>query len=65
MSNISERKVELLAYMKQDIFLLGCLMLKAQDWSEYKIDIVRKITLSSLSLNIFRQNSDDDCQRPI
>jgi hypothetical protein len=41
----------LLDYMKQDILLLGGVMLKAQEiyWKLYKVDIESKITLPSLA----------------
>lgn len=57
-SNLLSQKAELLEYMKQDILLLGGVMLKAQDiyWTSYKIDILSKLTMSSLSLAIFRTN---------
>lgn len=43
-------------YMKQDIYLLGGIMKRVQeiDWSSYKIDIVKKMTLSALALEILR-----------
>jgi len=61
------RKVELLEYMKQDIYLLGGIMQRAQDiyWGLYEIDIVTKITLSSLALAIFRKKYYDDEKTPI
>lgn len=56
LSNLEEKKVLILDYMKQDIVLLGGVMLKAQDiyWKAFKVDIVTKMTLSSLALCIFR-----------
>ncbi|GKV53287.1 hypothetical protein SLEP1_g59819 [Rubroshorea leprosula] len=55
-SNLIPLRKELLDYMKQDILLLGGVMQKAQDiyWTQYKVDIVTKLTLSSLALTIFR-----------
>jgi len=43
-------------YMKKDIYLLGGIMLKAQEiyWKEYQISISKRITLSSLALTLFR-----------
>lgn len=56
--NLKERKEEFFIYMKQDIRLLAGVMLKAQELvsSEFCIDIVKKITLASLALTIFRRN---------
>lgn len=61
------RKVELLEYMKQDIYLLGGIMQRAQDiyWCLYEIDIVDKITLSSLALALFRKKYYYDEKTPI
>lgn len=45
-------KKDILNYMKmkQDILLLGGVMKKAQNiyWTEYNVDIVNKLTISSL-----------------
>lgn len=53
--------------MKQDILLLGGVMLKAQEiyWKLYKVDIESKITLSSLALTIFRMQYYDASNWPI
>jgi hypothetical protein len=58
---------ELVDYMKQDIYLLGGVMQKAQDiyWNLYKVDIESKITLSSLALSIFRLRYYDASSFPI
>lgn len=55
-------KDELLEYLMQDVRLLGGIMRKAQDicWEMYHIDIVNKLTLSSLALTIFRMEYYDD-----
>lgn len=60
-SNLIHMKKELLDYMKQDILLLGGVMLKAQEiyWEKYKVDIVSKLTLSSLAMQIFRMSYYD------
>lgn len=65
--NIGSRRSELLSYMKQDIYLLGGIMLKAQDiyWSEYLVDITTRITLPSLALAIFRLNYYNEKDTPI
>jgi hypothetical protein len=65
--NIGERRKELLAYMRQNIYLLGWVELKAQDIyrSEYNIDITTKITLPSLALSIFRLKYYDPNKTPI
>lgn len=60
--NLVRKKTMLIEYMKQDILLLGGVMQKAQSiyWDLYGIDIVNKITLSALALNIFRLKYYDD-----
>jgi hypothetical protein len=65
--NLGERKDELLSYMKQDVRLLAGIMLKAQDiyWGLYRVDVVDKITLSSLSLSIFRKSFYNPSKTPI
>ncbi|MCH91257.1 DNA polymerase [Trifolium medium] len=65
--NLITLKSQLIEYMKQDILLLGGVMLKAQDiyWKLYKIDIVTKLTLSSLALAIFRTKYYDSEKWPI
>lgn len=54
--NLDENKNKLLSYMKQDIYMLGGIMLKAQEiiWNQYKIDITDCLTVSSLAMRIFR-----------
>ncbi|KAF5182439.1 Dna polymerase, partial [Thalictrum thalictroides] len=61
-SNIHLKSVDLINYLRQDIVLLGGVMLKAQQiyWNKYSIDIEDMMTLTSLSLKIFRQNFFDD-----
>jgi hypothetical protein len=53
--------------MKKDIYLLVGIMQRAQEiyWSSYKIDIVKKITLPSLALDIFRNKYYDVDKCPI
>lgn len=43
--------------MKQDVLLLGGIMLKAQSlcWEQYGVDIDNILTVSSLALTIFRK----------
>lgn len=67
LSNLASMKKSLLAYMKQDILLLGGVMQKAQEiyWKLYKVDIESKITLSSLALSIFRMKYYDPSNWPI
>lgn len=57
-SNLSILSAQLLDYMKQDIRLLGGVMLKAQEiyWTQYKVDIENCLTLSSLAMKIFRMS---------
>lgn len=65
--NLSTLRYQLISYMKQDILLLGGVMLKAQDiyWKFCNIDIVTKLTLSSLALAIFRTRYYDSDNWPI
>lgn len=58
---------ELVDYMKQDIYLLGGVLQKAQGILRdlYKVDIESKITLSSLALHIFRLRYYDASSFPI
>lgn len=65
--NLILLREELLNYMKQDILLLGGVMLKAQDiyWREYKVDIATNTTLPSLALRIYRTNYYDQKNWPI
>ena len=67
LSNLVSMKDRLLDYMKQDIRLLGGVMLKAQEinWKLFNVDIESKITLSSLALSIFRMKYYDDSNWPI
>ena len=53
---------EVIKYLRQDILLLGGVMLKAQDinWSKYRIDIEDVMTVSALSLKIFRMKYFDE-----
>lgn len=66
-SNLKLRSVELLEYMKQDIRLLGGVMLKAQDiyWNQYNVDIENVMTLSTLAMSIFRLKYYDSNTFPI
>lgn len=66
-SNLSQLRDLLIPYMKQDIRLLGGVMQKAQSiyFEEYKVDIVSKLTLSSLALSIYRTNFYDPKSFPI
>lgn len=54
--NLVKIKNESLIYMRQDIRLLGGIMLRAQEiyWNDYKLDFTNYLTVSSLSLAIFR-----------
>ncbi|XP_057544023.1 DNA polymerase-like [Amaranthus tricolor] len=61
-SNLQGHSEDLINYLRQDILILGGVMLKAQKiyWDKYNIDIEEMMTLSSLSLKIFRNNYLDD-----
>ncbi|KAL4341478.1 hypothetical protein GQ457_08G030630 [Hibiscus cannabinus] len=65
--NLNLHKEELIRYLKQDIHLLGGVMQNAQElfWSKFHVDIVSKITLSSLALAIFRTCFYDEENWPI
>lgn len=67
LSNLQERGEELLSYMRQDIRLLGGVMLKAQEiyWLNYQIDIEELMTLSSLATRIFRMKDYDEKRFPV
>ena len=62
LSNLQVLREEYIRYLRQDIILLGGVMLKAQEMclSKYNIDIENIMTLSALSLHIFRSNYLDD-----
>ncbi|EPS72962.1 hypothetical protein M569_01793, partial [Genlisea aurea] len=61
-SDLLMKKDELLKYLRQDILLLGGVMKKAQEinWSKYQIDIEEVMTVSGLSLKIFRKHYFND-----
>ena len=67
LSNLHLLKDQLLDYMKQDILLLGGVMLKAQEiyWKLYNVDIESELTHSSLALTIFRMKYYDSKTFPI
>jgi len=58
---------ELLTYMEQDIRLLGGIMKKAQDiyYNQFKVDMVKSLTYSALSMTIYRQMFYDALNWPI
>lgn len=66
-STLESLRVVLLDYMKQDIRLLGGVLLKAQElfWTQYKVDIENCMTLSKLSMTIFRMSYYDPKTFPI
>lgn len=57
-SNLTDFSEDVISYLRQDILLLGGVMLKAQEinWNKYGIDISNVMTLSALSLKIFRKH---------
>ena len=61
-SDLLHMKSDLLDYLRQDIRLLGGVMLKAQDinWNKYQIDVEDVMTVSALSLKIFRKKYFDE-----
>lgn len=62
LSNLGLKKKDLLDYMRQDIMLLGGVMQKAQKLylEYYSVDLVSKVTCSSLALTIYRMKFYDD-----
>ncbi|KAL3646618.1 hypothetical protein CASFOL_009585 [Castilleja foliolosa] len=67
LENLGELKRDLLDYMRQDILLLGGVMQKAQRLylEHYNVDLVKKLTCSSLALTIFRTRYYDAEKNPI
>lgn len=67
LETLSTMKESLIDYMKQDILLLGGIMLKFQDlyYKSYQADIVKKLTTPSLALSLFREKYYDDQKYPI
>ena len=65
--NLSEKMVEAVKYMKQDILLLGGILQKAQRlcWDQYAVEIEGVFNSSSLALTIFRSKYYDAEQFPI
>lgn len=61
-SDLQVKSEDLITYLRQDILILGGVVLKAQEinWSKYQIDIEDVMTISSLSLRIFRKKYFDD-----
>lgn len=66
-SNLVMNRTDIITYLRQDVVLLGGIMLKAQEihWTQYSIDIENVMTISALSLKIFRQLYFDDKNHPI
>nr|QHR86556.1 putative DNA polymerase [Picea sitchensis] len=64
---LENRRDQLLEYLKQDIRLLGGVMLKAQEiyWTQFKVDIVKCLTVSSLAMKIYRMSFYDPNSFPI
>nr|XP_048322176.1 DNA polymerase-like [Ziziphus jujuba var. spinosa] len=65
--DLIHQKEQLLDYLKQDIRLLGGVMLKAQEiyWTQFQVDIEDCMTLSALAMIIFRTNYYDPNSFPI
>lgn len=66
-STLVAQRAELLDYLKQDIRLLGGIMVRAQEiyFRQYKVDIENCMTLSSLAMKIYRMNYYDPNGFPI
>lgn len=65
--NLLDQRIELLEYMKQDIYILGGVMQKTQSiyWSSYNVDVVTNLTISAMAMAIFRTKYYDDQKIPI
>nr|QXT50775.1 hypothetical protein [Stipa capillata] len=65
--NMSANKESYQKYLRQDILILGGVMLKAQSifWNEFLVDIVEMRTIAAMSLDIFRMNFYDDVKHRI
>nr|WMB96817.1 hypothetical protein [Solanum melongena]WMB97040.1 hypothetical protein [Solanum aethiopicum] len=61
LENLSSMREELIDYLKKDVLLLGGVMQRAQEifWEVYEVDIVKKITISSLAMYLFRMKFHD------
>lgn len=61
-SDLEHMRSDLLDYLRQDIRLLGGVMLKTQhiNWNKYQIDVEDVMTVSALSLKIFRKMYFDE-----
>lgn len=66
-SNLMNMSDDLLEYLRQDIRLLGGVMVKAQElyWTNYHVDIEDVLTLSALAMTIFRMKYYDEIYWPI
>ena len=65
--HLKDKRSLLLEYMKQDIRILGGVMVKGQEiyWSQFNVDIENCMTLSSLAISIFRRQYYDPKSWPI
>ncbi|KAG2481366.1 hypothetical protein PVAP13_J672500 [Panicum virgatum] len=65
LDNLGSNKEDYLSYLKQDISLLGAVMLKAKAiyFDLYQIDILTRLTISSLALSIFRRQYIKDSEQ--
>ncbi|KAF6165385.1 hypothetical protein GIB67_018829 [Kingdonia uniflora] len=67
LSTLQNQRDQLLDYMKQDIRLLAGVVYMAQEiyWTKYGIDITSCLTLSSLTMKIYRSKYYNDKEFPI
>lgn len=65
--HLKDKRSLLLEYLKQDIRILGGVMVKGQEiyWSQFNVDIENCMTLSSLAISIFRRQYYDPKSWPI
>ena len=62
--NLETEKDKYLKYLRQDIHILGAVMVKAKEiyWDLYEIDILTQLTISSLGMAIFRRKYYNDSE---
>ena len=65
LDNLGIYKDDYLSYLKQDIMLLGAVMLEAKAiyYDLYQVDILNRLTISSLALSIFRRKYINDSEK--
>lgn len=66
-NNLESNKKDNIAYLKQDILILGGILQKAQDiyYNMFNVDIESRLTVTSLALSIYRKQYYDDKNKAI